>query len=118
MQALGLLVFGFVALAVLITALKSFRIVGQASVMIIERLGKFHKMANSGPNIILPFFDKPRSAYWSGIRPGLSTLDLCEQLLEFPPQPVITRHNVTVNVESVVYHPNTQSHKALDEVPA
>ena len=98
----GLLVFAFIALAVLITALKSFRVVGQASVMIIERLGKFHKMANSGLNIILPFLDKPRSVYWSGVRPGLSTLDLREQLLEFAPQPVITRDNVTVNVDSVL----------------
>ena len=67
MQAFGLLVLGFIALTVLITLLKSFRVVGQASVMIIERLGKFHKMAGSGLNIILPFLDKPRSAYWSGI---------------------------------------------------
>src|SRR5215831_4802596 len=116
MQALGLLVFGFIALAVLITALKSFRVVGQASVMIIERLGKFHKMAASGLNIILPFLDRPRSIYWSGVRPGLSTLDLREQLLEFPPQPVITRDNVTVNVDSVLYYQITDPIKAMYEV--
>src|SRR3982751_2197372 len=96
MEGIGLVVLGLIALSVLITALKSFRVVGQASVMIIERLGKFHKMASSGLNIILPFVDKPRSVYWSGVRAGLSTLDLREQLLEFPPQPVITRDNVTV----------------------
>src|SRR6266513_971910 len=116
MQGIGLLVFAFMALAVLITALKSFRVVGQASVMIIERLGKFHKIAGSGLNIILPFLDKPRSAYWSGIRPGLSTLDLREQLLEFPPQPVITRDNVTVNVDSVLYYQITDPIKAMYEV--
>src|SRR6185369_9156559 len=116
MQAFGLLVLAFMSLAVLITLLKSFRVVGQASVMIIERLGKFHKMAGSGLNIILPFLDKPRSAYWSGIRPGLSTLDLREQLLEFPPQPVITRDNVTVNVDSVLYYQITDPIKAMYEV--
>jgi len=116
MQGIGLLVFAFIALAVLITALKSFRVVGQASVMIIERLGKFHKIAGSGLNIILPFLDKPRSAYWSGIRPGLSTLDLREQLLEFPPQPVITRDNVTVNVDSVLYYQITDPIKSMYEV--
>jgi regulator of protease activity HflC (stomatin/prohibitin superfamily) len=116
MQGFGLLVFAFIALAVLITALKSFRVVGQASVMIIERLGKFHKMAGSGLNIILPFLDKPRAAYWSGIRPGLSTLDLREQLLEFPPQPVITRDNVTVNVDSVLYYQITDPIKSMYEV--
>src|SRR5262245_31648964 len=113
---IGVLVLAFIALIVLITALKSFRVVGQASVMIIERLGKFHKMAGSGLNIILPFIDKPRSAYWSGVRPGLSTLDLREQLLEFPPQPVITRDNVTVNVDSVLYYQITDPIKAMYEV--
>lgn len=112
----GVLVFAFIALAVLITALKSFRVVGQASVMIIERLGKFHKMAASGLNIILPFLDKPRSVYWSGVRPGLNTLDLREQLLEFPPQPVITRDNVTVGVDSVLYYQITDPIKAMYEV--
>jgi regulator of protease activity HflC (stomatin/prohibitin superfamily) len=116
MEAFGLLVLAFIALAVLITALKSFRVVGQASVMIIERLGKFHKMASSGLNIILPFLDKPRSVYWSGIRPGLTTLDLREQLLEFPPQPVITRDNVTVGVDSVLYYQITDPIKAMYEV--
>ena len=113
---IGVLVLAFIALIVLITALKSFRVVGQASVMIIERLGKFHKMAGSGLNIILPFIDKPRSAYWSGVRPSLSTLDLREQLLEFPPQPVITRDNVTVNVDSVLYYQITDPIKAMYEV--
>jgi regulator of protease activity HflC (stomatin/prohibitin superfamily) len=84
--------------------------------MIIERLGKFHKMAASGLNIIIPFLDKPRSVYWSGVRPGLNTLDLREQLLEFPPQPVITRDNVTVGVDSVLYYQITTPIKAMYEV--
>lgn len=116
MEAIGLVVLGFIALGVLITALKSFRVVGQASVMIIERLGKFHKLAGSGLNIILPFLDKPRPVYWSGVKPGLSTLDLREQLLEFPPQPVITRDNVTVNVDSVLYYQITVPIKSMYEV--
>src|SRR5215813_5931774 len=113
---IGVLVLAFISLMVLITALKSFRVVGQASVMIIERLGKFHKLAASGLNIILPFLDKPRSVYWSGVRPGLTTLDLREQLLEFPPQPVITRDNVTVGIDSVLYYQITDPIKAMYEV--
>ncbi|HSO75932.1 MAG TPA: SPFH domain-containing protein [Blastocatellia bacterium] len=116
MDGIGLVLLGFIALGVLIIALKSFRVVGQASVMIIERLGKFHKLAGSGLNIILPFLDKPRPVYWSGIKPGLSTLDLREQLLEFPPQPVITRDNVTVNVDSVLYYQITVPIKSMYEV--
>ncbi|HVF89988.1 MAG TPA: SPFH domain-containing protein [Blastocatellia bacterium] len=113
---IGLFVLGFIALVVLITLIKSFRVVGQASVMIIERLGKFHKVASSGLNIIIPFVDKPRSVFWSGVRPALSTLDLREQLLDFPPQPVITRDNVTVAVDSVLYYQITDPIKSTYEV--
>lgn len=98
-----LLFFGFVALALLTVAAKSFRVVGQATVMVIERLGKFHKLATGGLNIILPFVDRPKLIYWSGMRPGHTIIDLREQLLDFPPQPVITRDNVTVNIDSVIY---------------
>ncbi len=112
----GMIFLGVLALVVLITVLKSFRVVGQASVMIIERLGKFHNMASSGLNLIVPFIDKPRTVYWSGLKPGLGTLDLREQLLDFPPQPVITRDNVTVGIDSVLYYQITDPIKAVYEV--
>lgn len=112
----SLIVLGFIVFAVLITLFKSFRVVGQASVIAIERLGRFHKLATSGLNIILPFIDKPRSVYWLGQRPGMSTLDLREQLLDFPPQPVITRDNVTVAIDSVLYYQITDPIKSIYEV--
>ncbi|HEY7912954.1 MAG TPA: stomatin-like protein [Blastocatellia bacterium] len=112
----GLVALAVVALVVLITAFKSFRVVGQASVMMIERLGKFHNLASSGLNVILPFVDKPRPIFWSGVKPGLTVIDLREQLLEFPPQPVITRDNVTVGVDSVLYYQITDPIKAVYEV--
>ena len=113
---LSLIFLGVLALVVLIAVLKSFRVVGQASVMIIERLGKFHNVAASGLNLIVPFIDKPRTVYWSGIKPGISTLDLREQLLDFPPQPVITRDNVTVGIDSVLYYQITDPIKSVYEV--
>jgi len=113
---LALFFFGIIALFALITAVKSFRVVGQATVIMIERLGRFHKLATSGLNIIVPFLDKPRGVYWSGMRPGLTIIDLREQLLDFPPQPVITRDNVTVNIDSVVYWQITDPIKAVYEV--
>jgi regulator of protease activity HflC (stomatin/prohibitin superfamily) len=115
-ETLGLLVLIILALSVLVTALKSFRVVGQASVMIIERLGKFHKVARSGLNMILPFIDRPRAVMWSGMRPNISTLDLRETLLDFAPQPVITRDNVTVGIDSVLYYQITDPIKAIYEV--
>ena len=76
----------------LIVAFSTIKLVNQASVKIIERLGKFHKVAESGLNIIVPFIDKVRS-----------TLDLREQLIDIDPQSVITRDNVTMQVDCVVY---------------
>lgn len=112
----SLIVLGAIVFAVLITLVKSFRVVGQASVIAIERLGRFHKLATSGLNIILPFIDKPRAVYWSGQKLGMTTLDLREQLLDFPPQPVITRDNVTVAIDSVLYYQITDPLKAVYEV--
>jgi regulator of protease activity HflC (stomatin/prohibitin superfamily) len=112
----SLILAGVVVFAVLITLFKSFRVVGQASVIAIERLGRFHKLATSGLTLIWPFIDKPRSVYWTGQRLGMNVLDLREQLLDFPPQPVITRDNVTVAIDSVLYYQITDPIKAIYEV--
>jgi regulator of protease activity HflC (stomatin/prohibitin superfamily) len=106
----------FVALAVLIVAAKTVKIVPQATVMLIERLGSFNRVASSGLNIIVPFIDKPRGVYWTNVRPGLSSIDLREQYIDLPPQPVITRDNVTIHVDSVVYWQITDPIKAVYEV--
>jgi regulator of protease activity HflC (stomatin/prohibitin superfamily) len=114
---LGILFFlAFIALAVLIVASKTIKIVPQATVMLIERLGSFNRIASSGLNIIVPFLDKPRGVYWTNIRPGLSSIDLREQYIDLPPQPVITRDNVTIHVDSVVYWQVTDPVKAVYEI--
>ncbi len=111
-----LILLMFLALAILIVAAKTIKIVPQATVMLIERLGRFDRIAASGLNIIVPFLDKPRGVYWSNVRPGLSTIDLREQYIDLPPQPVITRDNVTIHVDSVVYWQITDPVKAVYEV--
>lgn len=105
----------FIGIALLIVASKSIKIVPQSTVLLIERLGKFHKVAQGGLNVIIPFLDKPRRVYWSG-HLGTSQIDLREQYIDFPPQPVITRDNVTVKVDSVVYWQITDPVKAVYEV--
>src|SRR5688572_9635620 len=102
-SALAFLFFGFMALVLLVIAAKAIRIVPQASVMLIERLGRFDKVASSGLNLLIPFLDKPRAVYWTNARPGMASIDLREQYIDLPPQPVITRDNVTIHVDSVVY---------------
>jgi regulator of protease activity HflC (stomatin/prohibitin superfamily) len=72
---------------------RTIKIVPQKQVKIIERLGKFHKTANAGMNIILPFLDAVRA-----------TIDIREQITQIEPQPVITRDNVTMEVDAVIYY--------------
>src|SRR5438094_8389395 len=106
----------FIGRVLLVIAVKTFRIVPQASVMLIERLGRFSKVAASGLNILMPFLDKPRAVYWTNTRPGITSIDLRQQYLGLPPQPVITRDNVTIHVDSVVYWQITDPVKAVYEM--
>lgn len=106
----------FIGIAVLVVAAKTIRIVPQATVMLIERLGRFSRVAASGLNILMPFLDRPRGIFWTNVRPGLTSIDLREQYIDLPPQPVITRDNVTIHVDSVVYWQITDPIKAVYEV--
>ncbi len=113
---IGLLFLMILGIALLIVAWKTIKIVPQSTVLLIERLGRFNRVANSGLNIIVPFFESPRGVYWSNVRPGTTSIDLREQYIDMPPQPVITRDNVTINVDSVVYWQVTDPTKAVYEV--
>ncbi len=92
LSAPGVLVLSFAFFA-LVVMLKTIKIVPQKQVMVIERLGKFHKAAEAGLNIILPFMDSVRAV-----------LDLREQISPIEPQPVISRDNVTMAVDAVIYY--------------
>jgi regulator of protease activity HflC (stomatin/prohibitin superfamily) len=72
---------------------RTFRIIPQARVGVIQRLGSFHRAADSGLTVVLPFIDKM-----------LPLVDTREQVVNFPPQPVITADNVTINVTTVIYY--------------
>jgi len=106
----------FVGIFLLIVAAKTIKIVPQATVMLIERLGRFNRVAASGLNILVPFLDKARAVYWTNSRGGVTSIDLREQYIDLPPQPVITRDNVTIHVDSVVYWQVTDPIKAVYEM--
>jgi regulator of protease activity HflC (stomatin/prohibitin superfamily) len=76
----------------LVVLSKSIKVVPQKQVKLIERLGRFHKRADAGLNIIVPFLDAVRA-----------TTDLREQITQIEPQAVITRDNVTMKVDAVIY---------------
>lgn len=90
---------------VLIIAFKSIKVVRQSEVYIIERLGKFHKIADAGLTIIIPFFDHVRSV-----------VSLKEQTMDVPPQGVITEDNVTIVIDTVVFYQITDPAKAVYEI--
>lgn len=113
---LGAFILLIIGIALLTVAWKTIKIVPQSSVLLIERLGRFHRVAHSGLNIIVPFFESPRAVYWSNVRPGTTSIDLREQYIDMPPQPVITRDNVTIHVDSVVYWQITDPTKSVYEV--
>lgn len=77
---------------VLIILVKTVKIVPQKQVMIIERLGRYHSAATAGLNIIVPFIDSIRAI-----------MDLREQITPIEPQSVISRDNVTMQVDAVIY---------------
>ena len=120
MEAIATLLFVmfviFAIIVMLVIGVKYVRIVPHATVLVIERLGKFHKLADSGLHLLTPFFDKPRGVFWTNTRPGLTAIDLREQYIDLPPQPVITRDNVTIHVDSVVYWQITDPVKAIYEM--
>ena len=106
----------FIAISLLVVAWKTIKIVPQSTVLLIERFGKFHRVAQSGMNIIVPFFESARAVYWTNVRPGTTQLDLREQFIDLPAQSVITRDNVMINVDSVVYWQITDPIKGAYEV--
>lgn len=95
--------------------IKGIRIVPQAKVMVVERLGKFHHLAHSGLNILVPFLDSPRVME---MRNGNSysrtaLVDMREQVMGFETVQVITHDNVTMEVGSVIYYQVIDAAKAL-----
>ena len=90
---------------ILIIAFSAIKIVKQSEVYIIERLGKFYKVADAGLTIILPFFDHVRSV-----------VSLKQQTMDVPPQGVITKDNVTITIDTVVFYQITDPAKAVYEI--
>jgi len=90
---------------VAIVAFKSIKVVKQSEVYIIERLGKFHKIADAGLTIIIPFVDHVRSV-----------VSLKQQTMDIPPQGVITEDNVTITIDTVVFYKITDPAKAVYEI--
>ena len=99
------IVLVIVAIFVLTILFRSIRIIPQAYAGVVERLGKYHKTLTPGLNILVPFIDR--------VRP---LVDMREQVVSFPPQPVITEDNLVVSIDTVVYFQVTDARAATYEI--
>ncbi|HEY6061370.1 MAG TPA: SPFH domain-containing protein [Gemmatimonadales bacterium] len=123
----GLIVVGAVALAVLFFLSKTIIVVRQAQTMVVERLGKYNRTLSSGINLIMPMVDQPRAIDWHSVislpsgetitrRYRSSTIDLRETVYVFPRQNVITKDNVVVEIDALIYFQVTDPVRAAYEI--
>jgi regulator of protease activity HflC (stomatin/prohibitin superfamily) len=101
----GLIVLGLVVLFVVISILRGVRIVPQARAGVVERLGRYSRTLDAGLKVVIPYIDR--------VRP---LIDLREQVVTFPPQPVITEDNLVVSIDTVLYYQVTDPKAATYEI--
>jgi regulator of protease activity HflC (stomatin/prohibitin superfamily) len=101
---IGVLIIVIVVFAI-VTLLRSVRIVPQQRMDVVERLGKYKRTLSPGLNLLIPFVDAVRSK-----------VDMREQVVSFPPQPVITSDNLVVSIDTVLYFKVVDSVRATYEI--
>ncbi len=101
----GLVVLLLLVIFVVVLIFRTIKIVPQQTALIIERLGKFSRTLEGGIHLLVPFVDKVRA-----------NVDLREQVVSFPPQPVITSDNLVVSIDTVIYYSVIDSKSAVYEI--
>ena len=104
-ETIGLVVLALIALFVIIALVRAVRIVRQAEAYIVERLGRYSRTLDAGLHLLVPFVDRVRAR-----------VDLREQVVSFPPQPVITSDNLVVSIDTVIYFQVTEPRAAVYEI--
>ncbi len=104
-QIVLFIILAIVVIFVLVILGRAIRIIPQATAGVVERLGKYHKTLLPGLNIVIPLIDR--------VRP---LIDMREQVVSFPPQPVITEDNLVVSIDTVVYFQVTDARAATYEI--
>jgi len=115
------------ALVVVSSILSCIKVVKQAESIVIERFGKFDRILSSGLNVIVPVMDRARPIFWrtkktdiSGIEYVITsertTIDLREQVFDFAKQNVITKDNVNIEIDAMLYFQITDVHAAVYEI--
>ncbi|MCK0175186.1 MULTISPECIES: SPFH domain-containing protein [Mycobacteriaceae] len=101
----GLILLAVLVIFAVVIVAKSVALIPQAEAAVIERLGRYSKTVSGQLTLLLPFVDKIRAR-----------VDLRERVVSFPPQPVITEDNLTVNIDTVVYFQVTNPQAAVYQI--
>ena len=101
----GFIVLLLLVIFALVVLFRTVRIVPQQTALIIERLGRYSRTLEGGIHFLVPFVDKVRA-----------NIDLREQVVSFPPQPVITSDNLVVNIDTVIYYSVIDAKSAVYEI--
>ncbi|WP_108717599.1 SPFH domain-containing protein [Miniimonas sp. S16] len=104
-QIVGLVIVALLAIFIITAIARAVRIVPQAVALIVERLGRYHSTMYAGLHFLIPFVDRVRAG-----------VDLREQVVSFPPQPVITSDNLVVSIDTVIYFQVTDPKAATYEI--
>jgi regulator of protease activity HflC (stomatin/prohibitin superfamily) len=115
---MGTILIVVAVLFVLVTLAKGVRVVRQQETVIVERLGRFHSVLESGLNILIPFLDQPKQILWvrNGIIVPTDNIDMREVVLDVPEQRVITKDNVSIAVDAIIYLQITDVKRAAYEI--
>lgn len=122
----GALFLGSLIVVLGLFLLKSIYLVQQAEAVIIERFGKYHRTLGAGIHFVVPFMDAARSVSWTYFKEEarryyrylrtLTVIDLREAVYDFPKQNVITKDNVTMEINALLYYQVTDPKRAVYEV--
>jgi regulator of protease activity HflC (stomatin/prohibitin superfamily) len=126
-MSIPLVIIAALVIFIVIFAITGFKIIQQSETMVIERLGRYHRTLSSGMNIIWPIFDVPRSIEWRFVKTDVNgqtiirkdtviRIDLRETVYDFPSQSVITRDNVAIEINALLYFQITDAKRAVYEI--
>ena len=127
MTIFGLAFAVILVILAIVVIMAGVKVVPQSETRVVERLGRFHSVLGPGLNFIVPFVDRPKTIYTRRIETSIGNhtivrttatpvIDLREQVYDFPSQQVITRDNVTTEINALIYFQITDPKKAVYEI--
>ena len=127
MDIMTIIMLAVIVLIAVILVFAGVKVVPESETRVVERLGRFHSVLSPGLNLIWPFIDKPKMIFTRRVETGIggrtfvrmaatSVIDLREQVYDFPSQQVITKDNVTTEINALLYFQIVDPKKSVYEI--